>query len=99
MKIFIVSLEVKPECVDAFIEVTERNAVGSVAEPGNVRFDVLRDTADPCAFKLYEAWEDDDAIAAHRNAPHYKEWADAVGEMLKSPRSKTVNTPVFFTEE
>ena len=98
MKAFIVSLNVKPECVDAFIEVTGRNAAGSVREPGNVRFDVLRDADDPCSFKLYEVWLDDEAIAAHRDAPHYKEWAEAMGGMLSAPRSKTVNSFVYFTE-
>ena len=48
---------------------------------------------------LYEAWADDDAIAAHRDAPHYKEWSEAMSRMLSAPRSKTVNEPVYFTEE
>ena len=99
MKAFIVSLNVKPEYVDAFIAVTERNARGSVKEPGNVRFDVLRDSDDPSSFKLYEVWRDDDAIAAHRDAPHYKEWSAAMPGMLASPRSKTVNGFVYFTEK
>ena len=99
MKIFIVSLNVKPERVDDFIALTEYNAVNSTAEPGNVRFDVLRDVDDPCAFKLYEVWDDDDAIAAHREAEHYRKWAAGIADMLSSPRSKTVNSPVFFTKE
>lgn len=99
MKIFIVDLKVKPECIDEFIDVTIRNAEGSVAESGNVRFDVLRDAQDPCAFKLYEVWDDDAAIAAHREAPHYKEWSEAMKSMLSADRSKTVNEAVYFTEE
>lgn len=98
MKIFIVNLKCKPECREEFIELTKYNAENSVKEEGNIRFDFLVDESDECSFKLYEVWKDDAAIDAHRNAPHYRKWADGVGDLLSEGRSKTVSTPVFFTE-
>ena len=40
-----------------------------------VRFDVLRDRADPNVFWFYEVYANDDtAVAAHRSSAHYKAW-------------------------
>ena len=36
------------------------------SEPGNLRFDVLRDPADPTRFLIYEVFVDETAAAAHK---------------------------------
>lgn len=97
MKVFIVNLEVKPEFIDEFIEVSKKNQEGSAKEAGNVRFDLLRDEANPNLFRLYEVWRDDEAIAAHREAPHYQAWAKAMEYCLSAPRSKSVSTPLALS--
>lgn len=66
------------------------NHLGSVAEPGNVRFDVLRSTDDPTRFLLYEWYATDEAAAAHRETPHYKAWVAAATEWLAKPRHADV---------
>jgi len=51
-----------------------------------MRFDVLRDDADPSAFVLYEAYATKEAAAAHKNTPHYRVWKDEVADMMAVPR-------------
>lgn len=41
------------------------------AEPGNLRWDVWRDTALPERYVLDELYCDAEAVAAHRQTPHY----------------------------
>jgi len=86
MQVTIVHVHVKPECVDAFIAATVANHRGSVAEPGNMRFDVLQEDGDPTRFLLYEAYGSAADARAHKETAHYMAWRDAVGDMMVSPR-------------
>lgn len=95
MPVRLVHVHVQPEHVDEFIEVVRRNHQGSVAEPGNVRFDVLRSAQDPTRFLLYEWYATDEAAAAHRETPHYQEFAAAVADWLVEPRHADVYEALF----
>ncbi len=86
MHVTIVHVTVKPDRVDDFIAATRINHQGSVKEPGNLRFDVLRDSADPVKFVLYEAYARPENAAAHKETEHYLEWREAVAEMMAEPR-------------
>lgn len=92
----IVLVNVVPECVDAFAEITEYNHKNSRKEPGNVRFDVLHDNKDPNRFVLYEVYVDADAAAAHKETEHYKKWKETVAPMMAVPRQSIPTTPVCF---
>ena len=94
MPIQIVYLNVKPECVDAFQKLCLYNCENSRREPGNVRFDLLRDTGDPNKFVLFEHFRDQDAVEFHKTTEHYKKWAAEVSDYLSVPRSKTGYEPV-----
>lgn len=84
-----VNVCVKTEHIDDFIGACVENHEGSVREPGNLRFDVLQNMADPSRFTLYEAYESDEAAAAHKNTPHYLKWRDAVAPWMAKPREGT----------
>lgn len=73
-----VTIFVKPEHIDDFIRATAESHRRSVQEPGNLRFDVLQCTDDPTRFLLYEAYESEEAAAAHKQTPHYLAWRAAV---------------------
>lgn len=92
----VVFVNVLPECVDAFIEITTYNHENSRLEPGNVRFDVLRDAKDPNRFLLYEVYADEDAAARHKQTAHYNKWRETVAPMMASPRSSISTTPLAF---
>ncbi len=91
-----VHVYVKEEHIDDFIAASEKNHAGSVAEPENLRFDVLQDAANPRMFLLYEAYESGEAAAAHKKTAHYLEWRDTVADWMARPRegvSYNVITP------
>ena len=58
------------------------NARASRAEPGAIRFDVLRSTADPAVFLVVEAYGSDEAFDAHRQTPHYATWKAASADRI-----------------
>lgn len=86
MLVALVSIHVKPETVDAFIEATNENARYSRLEPGVVRFDVLQQADDPTRFVLYEVYRTEDAPLKHRETAHYLKWRDTVTDMMAEPR-------------
>ncbi len=80
MKILIVSLHVKPEYREQFLEAGMVDARGSSeTEPGCARFDFMVDEKDPNHFYFYEVYNDDDAFKAHTQTEHfavYRKMAD-----------------------
>jgi autoinducer 2-degrading protein len=86
MHVTLVHVQVKPERIDEFIEACRLNHEGSTAEPGNRRFDILQDAADPTRFVLYEAYVSEAGARAHKETAHYAAWRDTVADMLAVPR-------------
>jgi quinol monooxygenase YgiN len=94
MLVSIVSIHVKADMLDAFIEATKENAHYSRLEPGVGRFDFFRQVDDPTRFTLVEVFRDEDAPAKHRETPHYLKWRDAVTDMMEEPRTNIKHTNV-----
>ncbi len=86
MHVTLVHVWVKPEKVEQFVAATRANHELSIREPGNRRFDVLQDAADPARFLLYEAYASEADARAHKETEHYRAWRDAVAGMMARPR-------------
>lgn len=86
MHVTLVHVQVLPERIEDFIEATRANHEASVQEPGNRRFDVLQDPADPGHFILYEAYASAADAATHKETTHYAAWRDRVAAMMAKPR-------------
>jgi len=86
MTVTCVYIHVKTEFVGKFIEASTENHLASVREPGNLRFDFIQQADDPCRFMLYEAYENENAAAAHKNTTHYLRWRDTISDMMAEPR-------------
>jgi quinol monooxygenase YgiN len=54
----------------------------SRAEPGNVAYAVRRLAGTPTRYAVLERWADDDAFAAHGQAPHIRRLLDRADELL-----------------
>nr|VFK52416.1 MAG: autoinducer 2-degrading protein [Candidatus Kentron sp. TUN]VFK52937.1 MAG: autoinducer 2-degrading protein [Candidatus Kentron sp. TUN]VFK57580.1 MAG: autoinducer 2-degrading protein [Candidatus Kentron sp. TUN] len=81
-----VTVYVKSENIDDFIKASKKNHEGSIREPSNLRFDVLQSKDDPSRFLLYEAYENEEGAAAHKNTAHYLTWREAVAPWMEKPR-------------
>ena len=74
----LVTIRIQPPHREAFMEAMLDDASHSVRdEPGCLRFDVLEDVDDPNRIFLYEVYRDEEALEAHRRAPHFLRWRDA----------------------
>lgn len=81
-----VSIWVKPEWIEKFIDATLKNHQGSIREDGNLRFDFLQSKNAPEQFLLYEVYENEEAVKNHKETAHYKEWRTQVEKMMDRPR-------------
>jgi autoinducer 2-degrading protein len=93
----LVHVQVKPEFIDAFIKATKENHENSVKESGNFRFDILQDTDDLGKFILYEVYDSDDAVLAHKETSHYFKWRDTVTPWMAKPREGVKHNLLFPT--
>lgn len=99
MIVTFVHVWVKPECVEDFINASVENHKHSIKEPGNLRFDVLQDKNDPNKFVLYEAYESEEASAAHKETAHYLKWRETVADMMAKPREGIAHKIIAPTDK
>eukprot|EP00619_Florenciella_sp_RCC1007_P013540 CAMPEP_0205920810 /NCGR_PEP_ID=MMETSP1325-20131115/11792_1 /ASSEMBLY_ACC=CAM_ASM_000708 /TAXON_ID=236786 /ORGANISM="Florenciella sp., Strain RCC1007" /LENGTH=164 /DNA_ID=CAMNT_0053288539 /DNA_START=38 /DNA_END=530 /DNA_ORIENTATION=- len=71
----VVTVEIEESRIEAFLKAMEIDAVGSRKEPGCMRFDVLKVQGTSNKFMFYEMYVDSDAVAFHKEQPHYKAWS------------------------
>jgi autoinducer 2-degrading protein len=95
MYIVCVHVHVKPDHRDAFIAATLENARNTIAEPGNLRFDVIEQIDEPNHFVLYEVYRDEAGMKAHKDTAHYAAWRDAVEPWMAQPREGIKHTSLF----
>jgi quinol monooxygenase YgiN len=80
------------------VEILLRNmAPHCRAEPGNLRWDVWRDQADPDRYVLDELYIDADAVAAHRRSPYYQAYLAAIPALAE--RMAILCDPIAVGEE
>ncbi len=94
-----VSVHVKPELVEAFIEATLENARNTRREPGNLRFDVLRREDDPNRFFLYEVYREKQDLVRHQETGHYAKWRDTVKDWMAEARVGLKHIPLFYGDQ
>jgi quinol monooxygenase YgiN len=95
MLIVHVHIQVKPDQVEAFRAACVENSRNSLLEPGIAGFDVLQQQDDPTKFLLVEVYRTPDAPAAHKQTPHYQQWAQTVADMMAVPRFSVKYSKVY----
>jgi quinol monooxygenase YgiN len=57
------------------------NAANSVKEDGCLQFDVIQSQDDENTFLFYEVYTDADALASHRETPHFLKYWNMMQEL------------------
>ena len=92
----VVSVDVKPENIQDFIEISRYNHENSRKEAENIRFDVLQSNDDPTKFTLYEVYVSEESLAYHKTTEHFIKWRDTVAPYMASPRVSVKTVPLAF---
>ena len=68
------------------VEQILRGMIGPTrAEPGCERYELYGGTGSPPSFHLFEIYENQAALEAHRNTPHYKSYRARIADLLSEP--------------
>ena len=96
MQVLVVDFHIHAPHVAAFAEAMAANARASMQrEPGCRQFDVCRDPADPTVFFLYEIYDDEAAVQAHLQSPHFLAFNAATAAWVRSKAvRRLVRTPL-----
>jgi len=83
MYCIVVKTQLKPGTRKAFLDAMLPNAEASVRdEPGCLVFDVLEAREEDDTFYLYEIYTDQNALAAHKETPHYAASRAVVNDLI-----------------
>jgi autoinducer 2-degrading protein len=87
-----VDLDIIPAERENFLVALKENGSAAVTEPGCKRFDILNLASDPNHFLLYEVYENEAALKAHRETDHFKKFAATIAKMVakREARAMTV---------
>ena len=99
MIVYSVEVYVKNGFEDDFIKATEVNHLSTVKEPGNIRFDVCRSADTEGLFFLYEVYDDEAAVEAHKETAHYRDWRERVEPWMDKKRYGRKFTPLFPSDK
>ena len=84
-----VTLDVKPEMRDRFIDATLENQANSQLEDGVAIFDFYQMKDNPDKFILYESYYSEAGMEMHMTTQHFKKWQAAVEDCFTKPRERT----------
>lgn len=88
----IATLIARPGQAEALRVLLDGMVAATRSEPGNLRYDLWRDRADPGCFVLDELYVDTAAVEAHRATPHFQDYLRQIGELAE--RTARVLDPV-----
>src|SRR5580692_2606690 len=86
-----VDLDIIPAERENFLVALKENGSAAVTEPGCKRFDILNLASDPNHFLLYEVYENEAALKAHRETDHFKKFAAAAAKMVDKRNARAMS--------
>lgn len=83
----VVEFRIKALHIDTFsVSIAENARLSRELEPGCRQFDVCRDPEDRSVFFLYELYDDEAAIQAHLQSPHFLQMNAATRDWVEAKR-------------
>jgi quinol monooxygenase YgiN len=76
---------------DNFIAAIKENGAATAKEAGCRRFDILNLASDPNHFFLYEVYDNEAALRAHRETEHFKKYQATTGKMVAKREARPMS--------
>lgn len=93
-----VDLDINPADTAKFLEFVKENGAASVKEPGCREFNISVLAKDPNHVFLYEVYDNEAALNAHRATDHFKKFAAATANMVTARNVRPLS-PVAFNSK
>jgi len=79
--VLVVTVKAHPDVVERLKPAMLENAASSVQEEGCLQFDVIVSQDDEHTFIFYEVYKNEEALASHRQTPHFLAYRDLMQEL------------------
>jgi len=93
-----VDLDIVPEEREKFLAAIKENGAATVKEPGCRQFDILVLASNPNHVFLYEVYDNEAALQAHRATDHFKKYAATTANMV-AKREVRAMSPVALNSK
>jgi (4S)-4-hydroxy-5-phosphonooxypentane-2,3-dione isomerase len=90
-----VDLDIKPGDMAKFIEAVKENGAAAVKEPGCREFNITVLAKDPNHVFLYEVYDNEAALNAHRATDHFKKFAATTADMVAKRDVRAMSVVAF----
>jgi (4S)-4-hydroxy-5-phosphonooxypentane-2,3-dione isomerase len=90
-----VDLDIAPDQMAKFIELIKENGAAAVTEPGCREFNITVLANNPNHVFLYEVYENEAALASHRNTEHFKKYSAATAGMVTGRNVRAMSLIAF----
>lgn len=87
----IATVIVRPDSRADFLENARTVIAATHKEPGCLSYDLTSSITEPNEFVFVERWESRDALSAHFETPHVKEWRRVSREFTESAKIEIVH--------
>jgi autoinducer 2-degrading protein len=86
-----VDLDIVPAERENYLAAIKENGAATAKEPGCRRFDIMNLASDPNHFFLYEVYDNEAALKAHRETEHFKKYAATTGKMVAKREARPMS--------
>ncbi len=94
-----VDLDIKPGEISKFLELVKENGANAVKEPGCREFNITASRTDPHHVFLFEVYENEAALTAHRNTDHFKKFAAGTASLVVGRNVRAFSAVAFNSKE
>jgi (4S)-4-hydroxy-5-phosphonooxypentane-2,3-dione isomerase len=77
----LVDYEIAPAELERFVEALKENGAATIKEAGCLQFDFSQSAKNPNQIFIYEVYENEAAVQAHRNSDHFNKYVAATKDM------------------
>ncbi len=94
--VIVAELEIDPAQLDAYKAAVRENGETAIrVEPGCLAFNIAYEKDNPAHIRVFEVYADADAFKAHLESAHFKKYAAATKDIVKS-RKRTESIPIVL---
>jgi autoinducer 2-degrading protein len=93
-----VDLEITPAQLEKFLEALRENGASTIKEPGCRQYDILQLTSDPNQIHIYEVYENEAAVQAHRATDHFKKYQATTKDMVVKRQSRPMVSVATYSK-
>ncbi len=93
-----VDLEIVPTELAKFLAALKENGAATITEPGCRRYDILQSTTNPNHIFIYEVYENEAAVQAHRATDHFKKYMAVTKDMVAKRQSRPLTSVASYSK-